>query len=168
MEMPPDTLEAVGVNELFVAVTVDASFTTEQTVVGRIDEIHMLIAVRTAPIVGYLSPSQICDACALLRARKLDMEMPPDSLEDFLTKAARVSAPWCAPTSSLPFSICPSRRGDFFLCENLFFFKNSRPIPGMSPTPSLQSSCSAECVFVGLGDRVHYSSFCGFCMLVIC
>ena len=121
MEMPPDTLEAVGVNELFVAVTVDASFTTEQAVVGRIDEIHILIAVRTAPIVGYLSPSQICDACALLRARKLDMEMPPDSLEDFLTKAARVSAPWCAPTSSLPFSICPSRRGDFFLCENLFF-----------------------------------------------
>ena len=40
MEMPPDTLEAVGVNELFVVVTVDASFTTEQAVVGRIDEIH--------------------------------------------------------------------------------------------------------------------------------
>ncbi len=100
MEMPPDTLEAVGVNELFVAVTVDASFTTEQAVVGRIDEIHILITVRTAPIVGYLSPSQICDACAWLRARKLDMEMPPDSLEDFLTKAARVSAPWCAPKSS--------------------------------------------------------------------
>jgi len=78
-------------------------------VVGRIDEIHMLIAVRTAPIVGYVSPSQICDVCALLRVRKLDMEMPPDSLEDFLTKAARVSAPWCEPTSSLPFSICPSR-----------------------------------------------------------
>jgi hypothetical protein len=56
MEMPPDTLETVGVNELFVAVTVDASFTTEQAVVGRIDEIHILIAVRTAPIVGYLSP----------------------------------------------------------------------------------------------------------------
>ena len=34
MEMPPDTLEAVGVNELFVVVTVDTSFTTEQTVVG--------------------------------------------------------------------------------------------------------------------------------------
>jgi hypothetical protein len=52
-----------------------------------------------------------------------------------------------------------------------FFLKNSRPIPGessMSPTPSLQSSCSAECVFVGLGDRVHYSSFCGFFILVIC
>jgi hypothetical protein len=30
MEMPPDTLEAVGVNELFVAVTVDASFTTNR------------------------------------------------------------------------------------------------------------------------------------------
>ncbi len=38
MEMPPDTLEAVGVNEMFVAVTVDVSFTTEQTVVGHIDE----------------------------------------------------------------------------------------------------------------------------------
>jgi hypothetical protein len=66
MEIPPDTLETVGVNELFVAVTVDASFTTEQTVVGHIDEIHILIVVRTAPIVGYLSPSQICDACSLL------------------------------------------------------------------------------------------------------
>jgi hypothetical protein len=119
--MPPDTLEAVGVNELFVAVTVDASFTTEQAVVGRIDEIHILIAVRTAPIVGYLSPSQICDACALLRARKLDMEMPPDSVENFLTKAGRVSAPWCAPTSSLPFSICPSRPGDFFKRKICFF-----------------------------------------------
>ena len=148
MEMPPDTLEAVGVNELFVAVNVDASFTTEQAVVGRIDEIHILIAVRTAPIVGYLSPSQICDDCALLRARKLDMEMPPDSLEDFLTKAARVSAPWCAPTSSLPFSISPR----WFFLGKILFFNNSRPIPGessMSPTPSLQSSCSAECVFVG-------------------
>jgi hypothetical protein len=29
MEMPPDTLEAVGINELFVAVGVDASFTTD-------------------------------------------------------------------------------------------------------------------------------------------
>ncbi len=69
--MPPDTLEAAGVNELFVVVTVDASFATEQAVVGRIDEIHILIAVRTAPIVGYFSPSQICDTCALLRARRV-------------------------------------------------------------------------------------------------
>ena len=104
MEMPPDTLEVVGVNELFVAVTVDASFTTEQEVVGHIDEMQILSEVRTAPMVGYLSPSQICDDCALLRARKMDMEMPPDSLEDFLTKAVRVSPPSCAPTSSLPFS----------------------------------------------------------------
>ncbi len=84
---------------MFVAVTVDTSFTTEQSVVGLIDEIHILIEVRTSPIVGYVSPSQICDACALLRAKKLDMEMFPDSLEDFLTKAERVSAPWCTPTS---------------------------------------------------------------------
>jgi hypothetical protein len=168
--MPPDTLDAVGVNELFVVVTVDTSFTTEQAVVGCIDEIHILIAVRTTPIVGYLSPSQICDVYALLRARKLDMEMTPDSLEDFLTKTARVSVPWCAPTSSLSFSICPSRPGDFFCGGKFVFFKNSRPIPGessVSPTPSLQRSCSAECVFVGLGDRVQHSSFCGFCMLVI-
>jgi hypothetical protein len=121
MEMPPDTLEAVGVNELFVAVSVDVSLTTEQTVVGHIDEIHILIAVRTTTIVGYLSPSQICDTWALLLARKLDMEMTPDSLEDFLTKASRVSTPWCTPTSSLSFSICPSRPGDFFLWGNFFF-----------------------------------------------
>jgi hypothetical protein len=52
MEMPPDTLEAVGVNELFVAITVDESFTTEQAEVGRIDEMQILSAVRTAPMVG--------------------------------------------------------------------------------------------------------------------
>ena len=121
MEMPPDTLEAVGVNELFVAVTVDASFTAEQAVVGRIDEMQILSAVRTTPMVGYLSPSQICDDCALLRARKMDMEMPPDSLEDFLTKAVRVSPPSCEPTSSLPFSICPSRKVIFFYGKFVFF-----------------------------------------------
>jgi hypothetical protein len=55
METTPDTLAAVGVNELLVAVTVDASFTTEQAVVGRIDEMQILSAVRTAPMVGYLS-----------------------------------------------------------------------------------------------------------------
>jgi hypothetical protein len=121
MEMPPDTLEAVGVNELFVVVTVDVSFTTEQSVVGRIDEIHILIAVRTAPIVGYLSPSQICDACTLLRTRKLDMEIPPDSLEDFLTKAARVSAPWCAQRLPCLLDVPISPEVIFFVGENLFF-----------------------------------------------
>ena len=66
MEIPPDTLEAVGVNEMFVTVTVDTSFTTEQAVVKRIDEMQILSAVRTAPMVGYLSPSQICDTCAMV------------------------------------------------------------------------------------------------------
>ena len=47
MDMTPDTLEVDGVNELFVVVTVDISFTTEQAVVGRIDEIHILIALQT-------------------------------------------------------------------------------------------------------------------------
>ena len=128
MEMPrvsySDTLEAVGVNELFGARNVDASFTTEQAVVGRIDEMQILSAVRTAPMVGYLSPSQICDDCGLLRVRKMDMKMPPDALEDFLTKAVRVSPPSCAPTSSLPFSICPSRPSDFFYGK-FVFLKNS-------------------------------------------
>ena len=84
MKMSPDTLEVVGVNDLFVAVTVDASFTTEQVVVGHMDERHILTVVRTTPIVGCLSPSQICDSCSLLRTRKMDMEMSPDTLEDFL------------------------------------------------------------------------------------
>jgi hypothetical protein len=61
MEIPPDNLESVGVNDLFVEVTVDVSFATDQTVVGHIDEIHILSVVRTTPIVGFLSPSQICD-----------------------------------------------------------------------------------------------------------
>jgi hypothetical protein len=32
------------------------------SVVGRMDEMHILTVVRASPIVGYLSPSQICDA----------------------------------------------------------------------------------------------------------
>ena len=36
MEMPPNTLEDGGVNELFVAVTVDASFTTEHAASGSL------------------------------------------------------------------------------------------------------------------------------------
>ncbi len=95
MEMPPDTLEVVGVNELFVVVTIDSSFTTGQAVVRHIDEIHILSAVRASPrrILVPLT-DLICDVCTLLRARKLDMEMPPETLEDFLTKTGRVSAPW--------------------------------------------------------------------------
>jgi hypothetical protein len=53
------------------------------------------------------------------------MEMTPDSLEDFLTKAAGVSAPWCEPTSSLPFSICPSRSDFFFMGKFVFFATNT-------------------------------------------
>jgi hypothetical protein len=101
------------------------------------------------------------------------MEMTPDSLEDFLTKAAGVSAPWCEPTSSLSFSICPFSRDDFYFFKfekQFVFLKEFATNTGessMSATPSLQSSCLAECVFLGLGDRVQHSSFCGFCMLVI-
>ena len=36
MEMPPDTLKAVGVNELFVTVVVETSFTTEQSASGSL------------------------------------------------------------------------------------------------------------------------------------
>ena len=75
-------------------------------------------------LVGYLSPSPICDDCALLCAKKLDMEMSPDNLEDFLTK---VSTLWCEPTSSLPLSISHLSPGDFLLWKICFL--NSRPIP---------------------------------------
>jgi hypothetical protein len=37
MKISPDTLETVGVNELFVEVTVDASFTIEHTVARKMD-----------------------------------------------------------------------------------------------------------------------------------
>ena len=36
MEMPPDTVETVGVNELFVAVGVDVSLTTEEAASGSL------------------------------------------------------------------------------------------------------------------------------------
>ena len=46
MEMTPDTLEDIGVNELFVTVTVDVSFTTEQDAIlsyTRTDKYNPLI-----------------------------------------------------------------------------------------------------------------------------
>ncbi len=46
MEMPPDTLETVGINELFVVVGVDASFTTEQTVSGSSGTHNSLSSIR--------------------------------------------------------------------------------------------------------------------------
>jgi hypothetical protein len=85
---------------MFVVVTVDVSYKTEQVVVGHIDEIHILIVVRSVPIVGYLSPSQICDSFSLLCVRKLDMEMTPDTLEDFLTKTTRMSSTLRSVTSA--------------------------------------------------------------------
>ena len=97
---------------------------------------------------------------------------------EFLTKATRVSGRWFVPTSALPLSalpFCPSSESALrFFCVFFSFpgfFFPTRPIPvesSMSATPSLQSSCSGECVFLGLGDRVQHSSFCDFCILVIC
>ena len=99
------------------------------SMVGHIDEIHILNVVRVSPIVGYLSPSQICESFTLLWVRKLDMEIPPDTLEEFLTKTVRVSVPSCESTSSLSCSIWPS--GYFirwwFFSGNWFFFKSSWP-----------------------------------------
>jgi hypothetical protein len=62
------------------------------------------------------------------------MEMPPDTLEDFLTKASRVSTPWCKSTSSLSFLIFPSH-------GKVIFF----------------GSCLAECVFLA---KNMFFSFC--------
>ncbi len=130
MEMSPDTLEVVRVND-------------------HIDEIHILSVVRASPIVGYLSPSQICDSCALLCVKKLDMEMPPDTLEDFLTK---VSVPWCDPTSSLSFfRFVHLVLGDFFLwkicfvqhssyCDFCMFVMLNRPTGGKDPLTGTGSS----------------------------
>jgi hypothetical protein len=36
MEMTPDTLDSVGVNEKFITVTVESSFTTEQVASGSL------------------------------------------------------------------------------------------------------------------------------------
>jgi hypothetical protein len=46
------------------------------------------------------------------------MEIPPDTLEDFLTKTERVPAPWSVSTSFLPMA----HLRDFF--ENIFGSKN--------------------------------------------
>jgi hypothetical protein len=92
MYINPDNLETVGVNELFVVVTVDVSFTTEQSVVGHIFEIHILNTVRSAP----------------------------GTLEDFLTKVevCLLLSVW----ERLPsFFDSPSHRGGIFFGKFIFF-----------------------------------------------
>ena len=55
MEMPLDTLDTVGVNEMLVTVTVDESFTTKQAVVGRLDKI---LDGKTGLLTGLLTGKQ--------------------------------------------------------------------------------------------------------------
>jgi hypothetical protein len=53
MEMPPDSLQAGGVNELLVAVTVDESFTAEQAAYVRTGQ-----EVQTQILSSYRSYAQ--------------------------------------------------------------------------------------------------------------
>jgi hypothetical protein len=75
----------------------------------------------------------------------------------------------CANVFPVFFDLSISSRWFFFfeICFCKEFATNTGE-SSMSATPSLQRSCLDECVFVGLVDRVQHSSFCDFCMLVIC
>ena len=99
------------------------------------------------------------------------MEIPPDTLEDFLTKAARVSAESLVYVNVFPvFFDLSTSQGDIFFGENLFFSRirdQYRSIVDVWYTLTSELMLG-ECVFVGLGDRVQHSSFCDFCILVIC
>ncbi len=83
---------------------------------------------------------------------------------EFLTKATRVSGPWFAPTPSLPCSSCPSS------VENFVFLRRIRDQYRVNRRcllhPYFRSHVQLN--VCSLGDRVQHSSFCGFCILVIC
>jgi hypothetical protein len=65
----------------FVTVTVDSSFTTEQAVVGRIDELHILSAARAAHEIHILSAvSDKYDTCPPHRSDKYDTCPPHRSV----------------------------------------------------------------------------------------
>ena len=101
--------------------------------------------------------------------------MSPDTLEDFLTKSSRVSDPWCENSSLFRFAHLAGN----FICFFKEFTTNTalalpinnkeqkkyrRTLPlllhnkHMSTTPSLQSSCLTEYVFVGLSDSLIESN----------
>ena len=83
---------------------------------------------------------------------------------EILTKATRVSGPWVAPTPSLPCSSCPSS------VENFVFLRRIRDQYRVNRRCLLHPHFRAHVQLnvCSLGDRVQHSSFCGFCMLVIC
>ncbi len=89
---------------------------------------------------------------------------------EHLNSASRLERAWlgCEDTHGLVGVLTTFRVPDSgnkgvwsLVCANAFPASTNKPgESSMSPTPSLQN--------VGLGDRVQHSSFCAFCMFVIC
>ncbi len=113
-----------------VSVTIDTSFTTEQVVVGRIDEIHILSAVRAAPRRILVPLTDLWHLYLVVREKTGHGDDSRYSRR-FPDKGRKGVCSLVWPTSSLPFSICPSRKSVIFFFEKfyLFFQKNSGPIP---------------------------------------
>ena len=164
MEMPPDTVETVGVNELFVAVGVDVSLTTEEAASGSLGT-HRAISSNsnTESISSILSVNSGAVSLIVLKRPRTGWWVSSQPFE-FLTKATRVSGPWFAPTPSLPCSSCPSS------VENFVFLRRIRDQYRVNRRCLLHPHFRAHVQLnvCSLGDRVQHSSFCGFCMLVIC
>ncbi len=76
-------------------------------------------------------------------------------------------------TPSLPCSSCPSSVSKFISVENFFSKGEFATNTGWNPVnhrclvhPHFRAHVQLN--VCSLGDRVQHSSFCGFCMLVIC
>jgi hypothetical protein len=161
MEIPPDSLEAGGVNsELSVAAAVDESVTTAQTASASFGTHRERSSNSNTEFMSIISALNSGAVSSIVLKRGSSIA-PIHRIFEFLTKAARVSGPWVEPRPSPPSFPLLRCLVIFFHFFPSFFFNN------IGHDPHSGADASTECVFVGLGDKVKDCSFCGLCFLVI-
>ena len=101
MEIPPDSLEAGGVNELSVAAAVDESVTTAQTASASFGTHRERSSNSNTEFMSIISAVNSSAVSSIVLKRGSSIA-PMHRIFEFLTKAARVSGPWVEPRPSLP------------------------------------------------------------------
>ena len=101
MEVPPDSLEADGVNELSVAAAVDESVTTAQTASSSFGTHRERSSNSNTEFMSITSAVNSGAVSSIVLKRGSNIA-PMHRIFEFLTKVGRVSGPWVEPRPSLP------------------------------------------------------------------
>jgi hypothetical protein len=101
MEIPPDSLEAGGVNDLSVATVVDESVTTAQTDSASFGTHRKRSSNSNTEFMSIISTVNSGAVSSIVLKRGSSIA-PMNRIFEFLTKTARGSGPWVEPRPSLP------------------------------------------------------------------